>query len=79
MGSRLRLLQLLAGSIPLAAALLMISVGPDQFTVSSYQTFRFLVTALIALGMAGFGIALSASSLLTQTLTVLIGSERRAR
>jgi hypothetical protein len=55
----------------------MVGVGPEQFTASSYQTFRFLVTAMIALGMAGFGIALSASSLLAQTLMVFIGSERR--
>jgi serine/threonine protein kinase len=66
---RLRLFQFLAGLIPLAGAVLLVSVAPEQFTL----TFRLLVTALIALGTAGFGLALVASSRLTQTLTALVG------
>jgi serine/threonine protein kinase len=69
---RLRLLQLLAGLIPLAGAALLVGVGPEQLTLA----FRFLLFALLALGMAGFGLALLVSSLLGQTLNALIGSDR---
>jgi hypothetical protein len=75
-GSRLAFFQLLAGLIPLTGAALLVGVGPEQFSPASYQTFRLLVTALIALGMAGFGLALSASGFLNQTLTAFRGAER---
>jgi serine/threonine protein kinase len=70
-GGRLRFFQFQAGLIPLAGAILLLSVGPEQFTFS----FRFLVTGLITLGMLGFGVTLLASSRLSQTLTALIGIE----
>jgi serine/threonine protein kinase len=70
---RLWLFQALAGLIPLAGAVLMVQVGPEEFVAGNYQTFRVLVTALIALGMAGFGIALLVSNRLSQTLTALTG------
>jgi serine/threonine protein kinase len=70
---RLRVFQLCAGLIPLAGAALMISVAPEQFTV----IFRLLTTGLIALGMAGFGLALLVSGRLGQTLTALTGVARR--
>lgn len=54
---RVRLFQLLAGVIPLSGAILMIVVGPDELT----RTFRLLVTALIALGLLGFGVTLLVS------------------
>src|SRR5262249_18069041 len=76
LGSRLAFFQLLAGLIPLTRAALLVGVGPEQFSPASYQTFRLLVTALIALGMAGFGLALSASGFLNQTLTAFQGAER---
>jgi hypothetical protein len=68
---RLRVCQLLAGLIPLAGAVLMISVGPQQFTEDAYRNFRLLVTALIALGMLGFGLTVHVNGLLMQTQTVL--------
>lgn len=58
------LFQLFAGLIPLAGAALLVGVGPTQFTL----TFRILVTALITLGMVGFGAALLASRQIYQTL-----------
>ena len=78
---RLRMLQLLAGLIPLAGAILMIGVtpAPGELTASNYLDFRVLATALIILGMAGFAIAQAASALLNQTLTVLLGDERHRR
>jgi hypothetical protein len=73
-GGRLRSFQVLAGVIPLFGAVLMLAVGPDEFP-DNYLTFRLLVTLLIALGMMGFGLAVFASLVLTQTLNVL--AERR--
>jgi serine/threonine protein kinase len=78
LGRRLAFFQLLAGLIPLSGAALLVGMGPEQFTSSSYQSFRFLVTALIALGIMGFGVALSASRFLNQTLTAFVGAERAA-
>jgi serine/threonine protein kinase len=70
---RLWIFQALAGLIPLTGAVLMVQVGPEEFVAGNYHTFRVLVTALIALGMAGFGVALLVSNQLSQTLTVLTG------
>jgi hypothetical protein len=73
LGPRLRWFQFLAGMAPLAGAVLMIGLGPE---ISSHRTFRLLVTALILLGMAGFGLATAAHNLLSQTLAVLTRAER---
>jgi len=73
---RLWVLQLLAGLIPLAGAILMVGVGPEDVT-AGYRRFRLLVTTLIALGMVGFGVAMTLSGLLTQTLTALTGGSRK--
>jgi hypothetical protein len=71
---RLGLLQFLAVLIPLAGAVLMVGVGPEAFTPSGgYRTFRLLVTALIALGMFGLGVAMMVSGRLGQTLTAFTG------
>jgi serine/threonine protein kinase len=74
---RLKWLQLLAGLIPLTGAMLMVFVGPEEFT-SGYRSFRLLVTALIALGMVGFGVAVGLSGLLGQTVTALTSGSGRA-
>jgi serine/threonine protein kinase len=68
LGPRLRWFQALAGMIPLLGAVLMVGVGPE---ISGYHTFRLLVTALLVLGMAGFGLATAAHNVLSRTLTVL--------
>lgn len=65
---RIACLQWLAGLIPLIGAILMVGVGPEDFSPAAYRTFRVLVTFLIALGMAGFGAALLAGQRLGQTL-----------
>jgi serine/threonine protein kinase len=69
---RLVLLQLLAGLIPLTGAVLMVGVGPDEFA-TGYQGFRVLVTLLIALGMVGFGVAVTLSRRLGATVAALTG------
>jgi serine/threonine protein kinase len=75
-GPRLRLFQLLAGSIPLIGAVLLVTVGLD---LHSSRTFQVLVLALIFLGMAGFALALLANSFLGQTLAVLTGTDHPHR
>jgi serine/threonine protein kinase len=70
----LRWFQLLAGVIPLAGAVLMVGVGPET---SGYRTFRVLVTALIALGMIGFGLAHAAYDILVRTLETFTGRDPR--
>ena len=64
--------QVLAGIIPLTGAVLLV-MGPDT---SQDRTFRVLVTALIAAGMLAFGLAIMVNNLLTQTMGVLLGTER---
>jgi hypothetical protein len=44
-------------------------------TAASYRSFRLLVTALIGLGMTGFGVAVLARQQLGQTLNVLMGNQ----
>jgi eukaryotic-like serine/threonine-protein kinase len=71
---RVGLLQFLAVLIPLAGVALMVGVGPVK---PEDLTFRFLVTALLALGMAGLGLAILTGSELRQTVGVLAGSGRK--
>lgn len=54
---RLRFLQFLAGTIPLCGALMMVGVGPQDFSPSEYNAFRVLVTLLIVFGMLGARLA----------------------
>jgi serine/threonine protein kinase len=66
---RLKALQFLAGLIPLAGAAMIITVGPQDFNL----WFRLLITALIGLGMAGFGLGLLIGSRIQQTVAALVG------
>jgi len=68
---RLRLFQIFAGLIPLCGAVLMVTIGPQEFTATEYRSFRFLVTALIGLGMLGFQLAMVSTQLLSQAIAVL--------
>jgi hypothetical protein len=74
---RLGWFQLLAVLIPLSAAVLMVGVGGEGLDRAEYRTFRLLVTALIALGMVGLGIAMMVSRRLNETLTALTAGPRR--
>jgi serine/threonine protein kinase len=77
LGSRLWVLQLLAGLIPLTAAALLVDTGPEHLPGRNYQDFRLLVIGLIGLGTAGLVLAVSVSGFLSRTLAVLTGGERR--
>ena len=65
---RLRVWQFLAGLIPLAGAALIVSVGPEEFSL----WFRILAIALIALGMAGLGLGILIGSRIQQILVALV-------
>ncbi len=72
---RLLLLQVLAGLVPLAGAVLLVVTAPEQFTPGGYQTFRLLLLALVVLGMAGLTLTLLAGHRLGQALQALTGPD----
>jgi serine/threonine protein kinase len=79
---------LLAGLIPLTAAVLTILLGPMAFTSDNFSDgqdhgslhtpFQFLLTALIILGMLGFFIAVNVQAYLDRTLLALRGQTDRS-
>jgi hypothetical protein len=69
---RLRLFQLLAGLIPVVGAALLVCSGPEHFNLS----FRLLVTGLLALGLAGFGLAIVVSATLGRILATMTAAAR---
>jgi eukaryotic-like serine/threonine-protein kinase len=71
MATRANSIQLLAGSIPLVAAVLMLTLGGDET-----RAFRGMVTALIVAGMFGYQMAMRVTRSLTGTVAALIGGVR---
>jgi hypothetical protein len=67
---RLAVLQFLAVLIPLAGASLLLSVGGEHLLDLS---FRVLVTALLALGMVGLGVAILAAKEVRHAVDALTG------
>ncbi|MBL8815323.1 MAG: protein kinase [Planctomyces sp.] len=47
----------MAGLVPLLSAVLIIAIGPSQFSSSEYAGFRVLLTLLISLGMLGYHVS----------------------
>ncbi len=79
--ARLSRLQMLAVLIPLAGAVLLVSVGPDEvragaFTREAYAAFRVLVAGLLAAGMFGLGLAVTVSAELRRVVAVLTAEGR---
>jgi hypothetical protein len=73
----LRLLQVLAGVIPLIGALVLMFTAQQD---SGFESFRFLVCGLIILGMAGSHLAMFTTGLLFQAWAALTGpGEKPAR
>jgi len=68
----LTMLQVLAGLIPLIAAVLLLFVGSDG--EGNSFPFRFLVISLIILGLAGFCLAMFTTNLLFQAWAALTGA-----
>lgn len=73
--SRLRLIQLLSGLIPLLGAALIVSIQPDH-QLFDKNMFRALSVGLIAMGMAGFQLAVTACDAVRGTIAALSGGER---
>jgi eukaryotic-like serine/threonine-protein kinase len=72
--ARLWFFQRIAVLIPSLGVCLLMSAGPDQLTL----TFRFLVTALIGLGVVGFELATKICNRLTHVLALLTGTARQS-
>jgi serine/threonine protein kinase len=70
---RLRRFELVAVAIPLASAAMMAAFGPESMT----PPFRLLLTALIVMGMAGFGLAIAITRQILQVVRALRGAEAR--
>ena len=70
----LRLLQVMAGLIPLIGAIVMVWAEGEQTPGSNYQSFKLLVIGLILLGMAGFPLAMFTTGLLSQAWAALTGA-----
>lgn len=69
---RLCFFQFLAGLIPLSGAALLIGIGPQELSWS----FRLLLTALIILGIVGFGVATHVANRLERIADWLTGTSR---
>jgi len=70
----LRLLQVMAGLIPLIAAILILFGAPRELSPDEFQSFCFLVISLIILGSAGFSLAMFTTGLLSQAWAALTGA-----
>jgi serine/threonine protein kinase len=77
--ARLAVLQFLAALIPLAGAALLLGLGPEEFTASSYRAFRLLVTGLLGVGMGGLGLAILAGGEVRRTVAALTGAAGRSQ
>ncbi|MFK7818114.1 MAG: serine/threonine-protein kinase [Planctomycetaceae bacterium] len=63
--NRVVLMQLLAGMIPLAGAMLVVLQGPEQ--EANYSTFRLMLGILIGLGIVGVQVATSVCQRISKT------------
>ncbi len=68
---RVQFAQFIAALIPLIAAILIVLIGPAD--PAELRMFRWLVVALIVLGMFGFCLSITAAALVRQTLQALTG------
>jgi hypothetical protein len=71
MPARLGWIQILAGSIPLLAAVLLLALGGSE----AHPAFRWIVTGLIVLGLAGYHLAMHVTRSLTDTIVALTGGK----
>lgn len=71
MAARFSAIQLLAGSIPLVAAVLMLMLGGEE----AHPAFRGMVTALVVLGMLGYLMATRVTRALSETVMALRGAK----
>jgi serine/threonine protein kinase len=72
----MRVFQGIAGAIPFMGAVVMVSVGPDEFSAGEYGAFRLLVTLLILSGMAGARVAAGIGRQVSEMIRILSGFNR---
>lgn len=77
-GVTLKFFHFSAAFIPMAAAGVLVWVGPESLNDETYSVYKVLVGVLLACGMAGLVLAVQATSILNQTLGALTGM-REAR
>ncbi len=68
---QLKLFQLLAGMVPLAAALLMLGSAPEKLELA----FRLMISVMIIAGSLGFAVAMVVGGRLQRILSLLSASE----
>jgi hypothetical protein len=73
---RLQVFQWLAGAIPFVGAVVMVSVGPDEFLAGEYGAFRLLVTLLILSGMVGARFATGIGRQISAMIATFSGTAR---
>lgn len=72
-GVTLRFFHFSAAFIPMAAAGVLVWVGPESLNDETYSVYKVLVGVLLGCGMAGLVLAVQATSILNQTLRALTG------
>src|SRR5262249_3710624 len=77
-GGRVRLLQNFAVLVPVSGASPLLGGGPEEVDRAAeyYLGFRLLVTALLAAGMVGLGMAIFGAGELRKTVDALTGGRR---
>ncbi len=72
-GVTLQFFHFSAALIPVAAAGVLVWVGPESLSGETYAVYKGLVGMLLVLGMAGLVLAVKATSVLNQTVRALTG------
>jgi serine/threonine protein kinase len=75
MTRRNRVFQILAGATPLAAAALLVAIGPEQFTPAGFLRFRSLLFVLLVAGVASSWLANRAAMRLNEFVGVLTAAK----
>ncbi len=70
--ARLRLIQTLSGLIPLVGAALVVMAQPEHQLFDKKNMFQILAVGLIAMGMAGFQLAVTACDAIRRTISALL-------
>jgi serine/threonine protein kinase len=72
-GWRLRVFPFLLGMSPLAVAIMMVLLGPDDLPSTSARLYRILVVAAIIAGIVAFQFAIAVTRYLERTVAALAG------
>jgi len=73
---RNRTFQIVAGFTPLFAAVILIVVGPEQFTPESFDRFRRVIAVLIVAGIGAFWLATTTTGILNECVRLFTGGRK---